>query len=82
MVIEETIKFGLLFHLVWKSLHFDGLLEYLYRSRFPPGIIFGGGSFLGGSVVKNPTTNTEYTEDLASIPGQEDPPGEGNGNTL
>ena len=66
---------ALLFHLVWKSLYFDGFLEYLCRSRFPPGIIFGGGSFLGGSVGKNPTTNAEYTGDLASIPRQEDPRG-------
>ena len=38
--------------------------------------------FPGGSMVKNPPTNTGDTEDLGSIPGSGRPPGEGNGNPL
>ena len=33
-------------------------------------------------MVKNPITDAEYTGDLGSITGQEDPLGERNGNPL
>ena len=38
--------------------------------------------FPGSSVVKNPLANAGDSGDLGWIPGFEDSPGEGNGNTL
>ena len=51
------------------------------RSLAKEGIytLLGKISFLGGSVVKNPSANAG---DLGSIPGSGRSPGEGNGNPL
>ena len=38
--------------------------------------------FPGGSVVKNPPTNSGASRDVGSIPGSRRSPGEGNGNLL
>ena len=38
--------------------------------------------FPGGTVLKNPPTNTEDERDMSSIPGLQRSPGEGNGNPL
>ena len=41
---------------------------------------FGKWGFPGGTVVKNPPTNTENTRNAGLIPGSGRSPGEGNGN--
>ena len=60
----------------------EGPQEVIWSSPWPKSLGRCGGSFPGGSVVKNLPANAGATGDAGSIPGWGRSPGGGNGNPL